>query len=56
MTMTFHIGEALLIERAVFVAAVILIFGLVSIGGLYLLRRRTAASHAPSSSRIAAAE
>jgi hypothetical protein len=40
MTMTFHINEALLIERALFVAAMILIFGLISIGGLYLLRRR----------------
>jgi hypothetical protein len=40
MTMTFHISEALLIERALFVAAMILIFGLISIGGLYLLRRR----------------
>jgi|SRR5579862_214126 len=40
MTMTFHISEALLIERALFVSSMILIFGFVSIGGLYLLRRR----------------
>jgi|HubBroStandDraft_1064217.scaffolds.fasta_scaffold649655_2 hypothetical protein len=40
MTMTFHISEALLMERALFVGAMILIFGLISIGGLYLLRRR----------------
>ena len=39
MTMTFHISEALLIERALFVTAMILIFGFMSIGGLYLLRR-----------------
>jgi len=40
MTMTFHISEGLLIERALFVAAMILVFGLISIGGLYVLRQR----------------
>ena len=37
--MTFHISEALLIERAIVVSGTILLFGLVSIGGLLLLRR-----------------
>jgi hypothetical protein len=40
MTITFHISETLLVERALVVIATILIFGLISIGGLYLLRRR----------------
>jgi hypothetical protein len=50
MTMTFHISDALLIERALFVAAMILIFGLISIGGLYLLRQRMIPARSPASS------
>jgi hypothetical protein len=54
MTMTFHISEALLIERALFVAAMILIFGLISIGGLYLLRLRMMPARSSASSLQAA--
>lgn len=39
--LNFHIGEPLLIERAIVVALTIIVFGLFSIGGLYLLRHRT---------------
>jgi hypothetical protein len=44
VTFTIHISEALLLERAIVVSAVILIFGFISIGGLWLLRRRLASS------------
>lgn len=37
--MTFHISQELLFERAIVVWATILLFGLVSIGGLWLWRR-----------------
>jgi hypothetical protein len=50
MTMTFHISEALLIERTLFVAAMILMFGFLSIGGLYLLRRRMMPARSSASS------
>jgi hypothetical protein len=39
MTVTLHIGEALLVDRAIVVGVAILVFGFISIGGLYLLRR-----------------
>jgi hypothetical protein len=48
--MTFHIGEALLIERAITIAVTIVAFGLMSIGGLYLLRPRRLASRQSGSS------
>jgi hypothetical protein len=48
--MTFHISEALLIERALFVSSMILIFGFMSIGGLYLLRRRMMPARSSASS------
>ena len=50
MTMTFHISEALLIERTLFVSSMILIFGFMSIGGLYLLRRRMMPARSSASS------
>ena len=50
MTMTFHISEALLIERTLFVSSMILIFGFMSIGGLYLLRRRLMPARSSASS------
>jgi uncharacterized protein YneF (UPF0154 family) len=37
--MTFHISEALLFERAIVVCVTILLFGVVSIGGLWLWRK-----------------
>jgi hypothetical protein len=37
--MKFEISQALLIERTIVVSATILLFGLVSIGGLWLWRR-----------------
>ena len=39
--MKFEISQALLIERTIVVCATILLFGLVSIGGLWLWRRLT---------------
>jgi hypothetical protein len=37
--MSFHISQELLFERAIVVWATILLFGLVSIGGLWILRK-----------------
>ena len=37
--MSFHIGEALLLDRTVAIAITIVVFGVVAIGGLYLLKR-----------------
>ena len=37
--MTFHISQSLLIERTIVISITILLFGLISIGGLWLLRR-----------------
>jgi hypothetical protein len=48
--MTFHISESLLIERALFISSMIVMFGLISIGGLYLLRRRMMPARSSASS------
>jgi hypothetical protein len=37
--MTFHISQALLIERTIVISVTIVLFGMLSIGGLLLLRR-----------------
>jgi len=42
--MTFHISQALVIERTIVISITILLFGLVSIGGLWLLRRASGRS------------
>jgi hypothetical protein len=47
--MTFYISEMLLVERAIVVSATILLFGLVSTGGLWLLRRNSVETNASSS-------
>jgi hypothetical protein len=39
--MTFHISQALLIERTIVLSVTIALFGLTAIGGLLLLRRIT---------------
>jgi len=39
--MSFHISQELLLERAIVIWTTILLFGIVSIGGLWLWRRMT---------------
>ena len=47
--MKFEISQALLIERTIVVSATILLFGLVSIGGLWLWRRHAERHERPNS-------
>ena len=49
--MTFHITQALVIERAIVISTTILLFGLLSIGGLSLWRRFAAATFPANAQR-----
>jgi hypothetical protein len=46
--MTFHISQALLIERTLVISVTILLFGILSIGSLLLWRRRAHLTAAPA--------